>query len=136
MLGKLVFTSLLASAASVAVLAGDVTSPGAEAGRSLYAENCAACHGRYAEGDGPVAGALIVAPPDLTQLAARNGGAFPARTVADYIDGRRAVTAHGNRSMPVWGTEFWLQAGATDGAEDKVQGKIRSLVAFIESLQE
>ena len=44
-------------------------------GRELYSANCANCHGRYADGEGPAArdmpGGSV---PDLRYLAARNGG--------------------------------------------------------------
>jgi len=136
MLRSLFYTMLLATGVAFVAAAGDSGSAGAELGRQLYADNCAACHGRYGGGDGPVAGALVVAPPDLTQLAARNGGEFPVRVVAEYIDGRKSVVAHGTRSMPVWGMEFWLQAGADDAAEAEVETKIDTLVGYIASMQD
>src|SRR5690242_18510605 len=46
-------------------------------GRLTYSVYCASCHGKSGRGDGPVAGDLKVAPPDLTRLAARNAGLFP-----------------------------------------------------------
>jgi mono/diheme cytochrome c family protein len=35
-------------------------------GRAVFAENCVACHGPEAEGDGPAAAALRIKPADLT----------------------------------------------------------------------
>jgi mono/diheme cytochrome c family protein len=136
MLQRLLFALLLAVGVSVGASAGEPGSAVSEPGRKLFRENCAACHGRYGGGDGPVAGALLMAPPDLTQLATRNGGEYPAGLVASYIDGRKLVTAHGDRSMPVWGTEFWLQAGADRGAEAAVKAKIDELVKFVGELQQ
>ncbi|MGD8366606.1 MAG: c-type cytochrome [Desulfobacterales bacterium] len=38
-------------------------------GRTLYLENCAACHGRGAEGDGSMASALTTPPTDLVKVS-------------------------------------------------------------------
>jgi copper resistance protein D len=40
--------------------------PSVARGRTLYAENCALCHGAGGRGDGPAAGNLAVRPADLT----------------------------------------------------------------------
>jgi mono/diheme cytochrome c family protein len=101
-------------------------------GLELYANNCAACHGDHAEGDGPVASALAVQVPNLRTLSERNGGTFPTASVAAYIDGRTPAAAHGARLMPVWGDEFTVAAGAR---EPEVQSKIAALVAFLAALQ-
>jgi len=70
-----------------------------------YLALCAACHGRPAAGGG-VAGLDPDGPaPDLTRLAAVNGGAYPTDRVIDIIDGRRQVRAHGS-PMPVWGNRL------------------------------
>jgi mono/diheme cytochrome c family protein len=109
------------------------TAHGAEAdGAGLYVNHCAACHGARGEGDGPIAMLLTVTVPNLRELKRRNGGTFPAETVKAYIDGRNAVTAHGNRTMPVWGDVF---NAATAGDEPLVGTRIAVLVAFIEELQ-
>ncbi|WP_179378775.1 c-type cytochrome [Jannaschia marina] len=47
-------------------------------GASLFAQNCAACHG--ADGTGG-------SGPDLTTISARNGGTFPRDRVLAQIDG-------------------------------------------------
>jgi cytochrome c len=75
-------------------------------GAALYARFCSACHGIRGDGDGPVAGAMLVTMPNLRSLAERNDGAFPADAIASYIDGRRFPQAHGERQMPVWGEIF------------------------------
>ncbi len=114
---------------SGAAVAGDT-------GAELFQENCAACHGAYAEGDGPAIAALAVPVPDLTTLSARNGGRYPADAVRAVVDGRNVPAAHGSRSMPIWGTEFWLEGGADDHASRKAATRIQTLVDYLESLQE
>jgi putative copper export protein/mono/diheme cytochrome c family protein len=49
------------------------------AGRTVYAVNCAACHGRAGHGDGPLARSLAIPPADLTAehlLEHRDGELF------------------------------------------------------------
>lgn len=79
-------------------------------GALLYERHCASCHGATAKGDGPLATALAVRPPDLTTLQARKGGTWDAGAIMAVIDGRTAVAAHGPREMPVWGTVFTTTA--------------------------
>jgi len=44
---------------------------------ALFGVYCAACHDQDGKGGGPVARSLKVTAPDLTRIAARNGGTFP-----------------------------------------------------------
>jgi mono/diheme cytochrome c family protein len=84
---------------------------GAVSGRDAFDRYCAACHGSLAKGDGPVAPQLKTSPPDLTQLARRNGGTFPASRVSAYVSGTgRALRTHGPADMPVWGLSFRTRA--------------------------
>ena len=76
------------------------------AGSDLFLRYCASCHGADATGNGPLAGALKRPPADLTALAKRSGGRFDEGAVMATIDGRRLVSEHGSREMPVWGTLF------------------------------
>ena len=106
-----------------------------EVGRTEFAQYCASCHGADARGAGPVATVLITPPADLTRIAARRGGAFPADEIAAWIDGRLAPPAHGTREMPVWGVR--LAEGLPPGelSQDLVRGRILTLVDYLRSIQ-
>lgn len=71
-------------------------------GAQDFAAFCAACHGPDARGDGPAAAGLTRRPPDLTGLAARNGGAFPATRVMAKIWGYTGGRG-GAQVMPAFG---------------------------------
>lgn len=105
-------------------------------GRVSYRLYCASCHGQTARGDGPVAAYLKIPPADLTSLAEKNKGAFPAERVTAAIDGREAeaVPSHGPRDMPVWGMSF-QDPGKDTNQEAEAQAKIADLVAFLQTMQ-
>lgn len=121
----LILTLSLASAASMASAQTSATS-----GRSTFSLYCATCHGPSAKGDGPMSAMLTRRPADLTQIAQRNGGTFPADVVARVIDGRSPVKGHGGGEMPTWGDAFAKSADPTPPAE-----RIARLVSFLESIQ-
>jgi mono/diheme cytochrome c family protein len=104
-------------------------------GAELYARFCASCHGATARGDGSVAPALKVEVPDLTRIAARAGGRFPADRVREIVDGRAVIPAHGTRYMPVWGYELEAQAPEGAPARAAAQALIERLVGYLESIQ-
>jgi mono/diheme cytochrome c family protein len=104
-------------------------------GRLAYGIHCASCHGDRGGGDGPMAGLLKIPPADLTRLAARGGGRFPAAGVYASIDGRQEISGHGPGSMPVWGLSFQTR-GLDAPQEEEVRGRIQDIVAFLESIQE
>lgn len=104
-------------------------------GEELFDRFCASCHGVGARGDGPVARSLNVAVPDLTSIAVRYGE-FPVGRIRDVIDGRGIDTsAHGTRTMPVWGYEFYVEEGADVTAQRAVRDAINRLVEHLLSLQ-
>jgi mono/diheme cytochrome c family protein len=102
-------------------------------GRDLFDFYCASCHGRDGKGNGPVASALKVPPPDVTLLAQRNSGTFPGERVQAFVtnDGDGVTSAHGTSDMPVWGPVF----RALDSSDARVRVRIASIVAYIESIQ-
>ena len=61
--------------------------PDPQPGREIYMGYCVSCHGPQGRGDGPLAGDLALAPANLTQLAAANGGVFPTTRVMAKIHG-------------------------------------------------
>ena len=105
-------------------------------GLELYTRLCSSCHGPNAEGDGPVAPALKTHVPDLTRLAARDGGEFPTEDVRRIIDGRNDRRAHGPRTMPVWGWQLYDISNADDASERaRTDSMIDRLVNYLQSIQ-
>jgi len=110
--------------------AAPVTS--AASGSEMYMSYCASCHGRDGKGDGPAAPALKSAPPDLTTLAKRNWGKYPAERVASIMRGKETLVAHGDQEMPVWGPVFHAMG---EGHEGTVDLRVSNLNKYLESLQ-
>jgi len=103
-------------------------------GSYTYRTYCAACHGERGKGDGPLAESLRFHPPDLTQMAKRNGGDYPTQTVRKIVDGRRPVEGRGGPDMPVWGDAF--KNAETGFDDEQVRAKIASVVDHVKALQE
>jgi mono/diheme cytochrome c family protein len=105
-------------------------------GEELFLNYCSACHGETGRGDGPVARSLVTVVPDLTAIS-RRYGEFPAARIADTVDGRGArIDAHGTRTMPVWGYEFWIEEGGDVVAQREMKEVIAKLVDYIRSIQD
>jgi mono/diheme cytochrome c family protein len=121
--------------AAPAARAADPASITAASGAELFARFCTSCHGDAGRGDGPVAGSLKVRPADLTAIAARAGGAFPADDVREMIDGRAPLPAHGPREMPVWGYEFEARAPEDAPGRAAAQDMTDRLVDYLRSIQ-
>jgi len=103
-------------------------------GRTAFMADCASCHGADAKGG---ARDLAVAPPDLTQISARNGGIFPKNRVMSTIDGLDRG-AHFSRDMPEFGAG---DMGDTviveeDGLGTPVPMRLLVLTEYLESIQE
>ncbi len=116
------------------VLGGETPEDRETLGAVSYRVHCQNCHGRSGAGDGPMAELLKIVPADLTLLAARSDGEFPAEQVYQAIDGRQEIAAHGTRQMPVWGLGF-QDIGRDSDQEDAVRNKILDLVAYVKTLQ-
>ncbi len=105
----------------------------ADSGVNMYFAYCASCHGQDGKGMGPAAGAMTRPPTDLTKLAAKNNGQFPAFELMNTLGVMPDATpAHGSQDMPVWGNIF----------RDSGQGltavhlRIYNLTRYIESIQD
>ena len=106
-------------------------------GLELYGRLCASCHGVEGRGDGPVAPLIKIGVPDLTRIAARDGGEFPTADVRLIIDGRTDRRAHGPRDMPVWGWQLY-DISNPDYANERARtnSMIDRLVTYLQSIQQ
>jgi mono/diheme cytochrome c family protein len=107
-------------------------------GAVLYMQRCATCHGAEAQGNGPMAPALLVQPKDLTRLAAANDGVFPLLRVIRRIDGRDPLVSHGS-DMPVYGELFEGDDTALKlptGQPVMTSRAIADLVVFLQAIQD
>jgi mono/diheme cytochrome c family protein len=131
------------SAAGVDPIAFATESHGAAPSASEFRNSCAVCHGVDGQGNGPMAVLLKVKPPDLTRLAARNGGKFPFDYVMRIIDGRATVGPHGTREMPIWGDRYMRNFPKTvlrephrsKMVEPLVRARILELTYYLRSIQ-
>ena len=104
----------------------------AASGKEMYTQYCAACHGVDGKGRGPAASAMKVVPTDLTQLAKKHDGKYPANSVASILKFGNAPGAHGSADMAVW----WPLLESLDKYHDTaVQQRISNLVNYIATLQ-
>ncbi len=119
-------------ALAAVAMAAACTAPPEPSGAELFAQNCAQCHGTDAKG-----GAMANAP-DLTTLATRHGGTFPAEYVMSTIDGLSRENTHD--PMPVFGKvlersdmEVWVDE---NGTPTPTPGALIRLAEYLEGLQE
>jgi len=112
--------------------AGVSPPPDIALGKQIFVQYCASCHGVDAKGNGPAAVAMKTLPPDLTELAKRNGGKYPAGYVGAVVKFGKSLASHGSEDMPVWGARFKTLDPLHDATGQK---HVDDLVAYLESLQ-
>ena len=96
----------------------------ATSGEEMFAAYCSSCHGWWAKGG---------SGPDLTTLAKRNDGVFPAALVKEVIRGEGRMKPHRPKSMPDWGLVFRYVGS---GSDLEVNQRISSLTEYLRELQE
>jgi len=109
-----------------------ITNAPSNSGKEMFNSYCAVCHGKDGKGDGPAASAMKTSPTDLTALAKKEGGKYPAAHVAAVIRGQATLASHGSQDMPVWGQLF---SSISQGHEAQVQQRTANLVKYVETLQ-
>ena len=109
-----------------------ITNAPSNSGKEMFNSYCAVCHGKDAKGNGPAASAMKTAPTDLTKLAQKEGGKYPAAHVAAVLRGQASTPSHGSQDMPIWGPLF---SSLSQGRQGMVQQRITNLVTYIEGLQ-
>lgn len=128
---------ILPAAAAMAFAAAPAPAQDAGRGAELFRSHCATCHGIEATGHGPLAGALVIKPADLTALARGNAGVFPVERVVRRIDGRDPLVSHGS-PMPVYGPFFEGRDTAVKTAAGQpilTSEPIADLLAHLQSIQ-
>jgi mono/diheme cytochrome c family protein len=104
----------------------------AASGKEMFTQYCGPCHGADGKGSGPAASAMKVPPTDLTQLAKKHDGKYPANSVAAVLKFGNGPGVHGSAEMPVWGPLF---QSLDKFHETVAQQRISNLVTYIETLQ-
>lgn len=121
--------------ASFALFTTVVTAADTDQAQKLYIQYCGSCHGKDGKGNGPVSPHLKIKVPDLTVLKKNNKGIYPLDSVMSTIDGRRAVRAHGDRQMPVWGEVFHKELEKEKYKELTTLLKAKVIAEYIGTLQ-
>lgn len=103
-------------------------------GREDFIENCAACHGADATGNGELAQKLLKPPKDLTAIAELNGGEFPFWRVFDVIAGDVPVPGHDTFHMPNYSQRMRSQEASPGFPAAHV--RILELTHYLESIQQ
>ena len=106
-----------------------------DAGKQIYLQYCASCHGADGKGSGPVAKQLKIKATDLTLLRKKHKGIFPLDDVMATIDGRRIVKGHGERDMPVWGEVFLTEKEKKKYPELTSLLKAKIIAEYLATLQ-
>ena len=114
------------------VVKAPIQQTSAASGKEMFNQYCAPCHGVDGKGHGPAAPSMKSMPTDLTQLAKKNDGKFPAPKVASTLNFGSGVESHGSADMPVWGPLF----RSLDKYHDTVvQQRVANIISYIETLQ-
>lgn len=134
-LKKIAILGLGAVLLSIPALAGEkpeVQTP-IVSGEDEFLWNCAECHGFEGKGDGPLAKVLIKPPADLTKIAARNVGVFPAEKIFKMIAQADDVTGHQSFQMP----KFWERFQQSEGRRgyDAPEIRIQAIVDYLKTIQ-
>lgn len=104
-------------------------------GHRYFIHYCASCHGAEGLGDGPVAKSLNTPPANLRKLGDKYGMPLPAHRIAELIDGRDTIRAHGTRDMPVWGERLY-EVGQGEEGETGIGRVIAKIIAYLDTIQD
>jgi mono/diheme cytochrome c family protein len=101
----------------------------------MYSTYCAVCHGIDGTGLGPAAPALKTAPPDLTMLSRKNGGAFPEEHIYSILKFGTKAPAHGSAEMPIWGDLMMTLNQSGPDSDVVVHQRIVNLTNYLKQIQ-
>jgi mono/diheme cytochrome c family protein len=101
-------------------------------GPEMYAAYCASCHGKDGRAKTPAARLCTVPPADLSTLALKNHGIYPAARVSEVLHNGTGKPATGQGYMPVW--QPLLQSMNSETLE-VTELRIRNLTDYVKTLQ-
>jgi mono/diheme cytochrome c family protein len=109
-------------------------------GMLQYQAKCSVCHGPQAKGGGSMTDPVVRPAPDLTTLAARNGGSLPTVRMWEFIEGTSMGAAPELRSgMPLWGEAFRAEALAgreyANRPDAYAHRQIDAVIGYLATLQ-
>jgi mono/diheme cytochrome c family protein len=108
------------------------------AGRSIYDDKCAVCHGSDGKGNGPLASDLETLPPDLTKIAARRDGVWPMLEVMSIVDGYSQRYLPGTE-MPIY-DEFLegdlVTFDTGNGMQHQTPAGLLAIAKYLETIQD
>ena len=108
-------------------------------GDQMFQNLCAACHSPDGSGNGRASVALGISAPDLTRIAARNGGVFPHDTIERAIANGDPGKPHAVSPMPDWERQFasvyFRTARNPLQREAYADDRIHELSRYIETIQ-
>lgn len=106
-------------------------------GDQMYQNLCASCHDSDGSGNGIASAKLDIGAPELTRIAAHNGGVFPHRKVERMIANDALAQTHGDSPMPAWEQQFmYVRTGLTAfQREAYARNRIHVLTQHVETLQ-
>jgi mono/diheme cytochrome c family protein len=123
--------ALLAQSSQPKIKEAPIANISAASGKEMFNSYCASCHGLGAKGDGPAAPAMNRRPADLTVLAKKNGGKYPAEKVISTLMQYNTL-GHGSKDMPVWGPLLFSVSHDDPGV---VELRAKNIASYIETLQ-
>ncbi|WP_377512476.1 c-type cytochrome [Octadecabacter sp. R77987] len=131
------YATIIIATLALAGCVAQSTDVSIEAGAVAFQQDCAACHGTDARGEGDFGRELIRVPPDLTTMTQRYGGQYPRDFVMSTIDGYTRGE-HFSAAMPEFGAG---DMGATviveqDGIGTPVPARLLALSNYLESIQQ
>ena len=128
---------MLGLGAVVQARAQDVPAMATQFGEKTYRLFCVGCHAPDGRGNVAVLEALQLPVVDLTTIAARNGGAFPAEAAKSAVLGT-GTEGHARLEMAPWAEVFageFESFKAQAVINQMVDRRVDHLVAYIEALQ-
>jgi mono/diheme cytochrome c family protein len=101
-------------------------------GSEMYKVYCAGCHGKDGRAKTRSARFCVVPPSDLTLLALRNRGVYPALRISRVLHEGTGKRVRGQGYMPVWEP---LLTSMNAESPEVTELRIHNLTHFVKTLQ-